>query len=72
MTSADSCRKGGIKGVGTVELEYVGRLWRMDCDSLLMPVLVMGNCYGSRMGYYGSILFKTNGRGGEGGQERLR
>ena len=38
MTSADSCRMGGIEGVGTVELEYVGRLLRMGCDFLLMPV----------------------------------
>ena len=28
MTSADSCRMGGIEDVGTVGLEYVGRLLR--------------------------------------------
>ena len=39
MTSADSCRMGGIEGVGTVDLDYLGRLLRMGCDSLLMPVL---------------------------------
>ena len=29
MTSANSCRMGGIEDVGTVELECVGRLLRM-------------------------------------------
>ena len=29
MTSADSCRMGGIDDVGTVRLEYVGRLLSM-------------------------------------------
>ena len=29
MTSADSCRMGEIEDVGTVGLEYVGRLLRM-------------------------------------------
>ena len=38
MTSADSCRMGGIEGVGKVELEYAGRLLRMGCYSLLMSV----------------------------------
>ena len=38
MTSAGSCRMGGIEGVGKVELEYAGRLLRMGCDSLLMSV----------------------------------
>ena len=40
MMSAESCRMGGIEGVGMVELECVGRLWllRMGCDSMLMPV----------------------------------
>ena len=33
MMSADPCRMGGIEGVGMVELEYVGRLLRMGCDS---------------------------------------
>ena len=30
MTSADPCRLGGIEDVGTMELEFVGRLLRMD------------------------------------------
>ena len=38
MTSADSCKVGEIEGVGTVGLLYVGKLLRMGCDSLLMPV----------------------------------
>ena len=29
MTSADSCRMGGIEDVGTVGLKCVGRLLRM-------------------------------------------
>ena len=29
---------GGIESVGTVELEYVGRLLRMGYDSLVMSV----------------------------------
>ena len=29
MTSADSCRMGGIEDVGTVGLEYVSRLLRV-------------------------------------------
>ena len=40
-------------GVRTVELVYVGRLLRMVCDSLLMPVCGSvggGEFYGSRMG----------------------
>ena len=38
MMSADLCRMRGIEHVGTMELEYVGRLLRMGCDSLLMPL----------------------------------
>ena len=38
MTSAYSCRRGGIKGVGTMEPEYVGRLLRMGSDSVLIAV----------------------------------
>ena len=38
VTSADSCRMKEIEGVGTVELMYIGRLLRMGCDSLLMPL----------------------------------
>ena len=38
MTSADSCRMGGVEGVGMVELVYVGGLLRMGDDSLLAPV----------------------------------
>ena len=40
VTSADPCRMGGIEGVGMVEAEYVGRLLRMVCNLLLMPVCV--------------------------------
>ena len=29
MTSADSCRMGGIEDLGMVGLEYMGRLLRM-------------------------------------------
>ena len=38
FTSADPCRIKGTEGVGTVELVYVGRLLRMDDDSLLVHV----------------------------------
>ena len=38
MTSADLCRMRGTEGEGTVELVYVGRLLRMDDDSLLVHV----------------------------------
>ena len=38
MRSAETCRMGEIEGVREVELVYVGRLLRMGCDSLLMPV----------------------------------
>ena len=38
LTSADSCRMRGIEVLGTVELVYVGRLLRMNGDSLLVPV----------------------------------
>ena len=30
MKSSDSCRMGGIEDVGTVVLEYEGRLLRID------------------------------------------
>ena len=48
VTSADSCRMKEIEGVGTVELMYIGRLLRMGCDSLLMPLCgsVGGGCTG--------------------------
>ena len=38
MTSADLCRMRGTEGEVTVELVYVGRLLRMDDDSLLVHV----------------------------------
>ena len=38
MTSADSCRMGGIKGVGTMKLVCVGRLLRIGGECLLLPV----------------------------------
>ena len=69
MTSADSCRMGGIDDVGTVGLEYVGRLLRMGaifCYCLCVDLLeVRGNLCGSGMGYHGNILLKTNAGVGE-------
>ena len=38
MTSANSCRIKKIEGVELVGLVYVGKLFRMGCDSLLMHV----------------------------------
>ena len=38
MTSADSCRRREIEGVGTVELVCVGRLLRTGSDSFLLPI----------------------------------
>ena len=38
MTLTDSFRRGEIDAVKTVELVYVGRLFRKGCGSLLMPV----------------------------------
>ena len=38
MTSAGSCRMGGIEDVGTVILVCVGGLLRMGGESLLLPV----------------------------------
>ena len=38
MMSGDSCRMRGIKGVGTVNLVYVGSPLRMGSDSFLVPV----------------------------------
>ena len=38
VTSAGSCRTGKIEGVGAVELVCVGRLLRMDGESLLLLV----------------------------------
>ena len=38
MMSCDSCRMRGIKGVGTVNLVYVGSPLRMGSDSFLVPV----------------------------------
>ena len=38
VTSADPCRIKRTEGVGTVELVNVGRLLRMDDDSLLVHV----------------------------------
>ena len=45
MTSADSCRMGGIDDVGTVGLEYVGRLLRIGavfCYCLCVDMLEGG------------------------------
>ena len=38
VMSAGSCRTGKIEGVGAVVLVCVGRLLRMGCESLLLPV----------------------------------
>ena len=64
--SADSCRMGEVEGVGTVELVCVGRQLRMSCDSFVMPVCgsVGSEEPGSRMGYHGNTLLRTNGGGG--------
>ena len=80
--SADSCRMGEVEGVGTVGLVCVGRLLRMGCDSFVMPLCgsVGSGEPGSRMGYHGNILLRTNGgrRGRDrkpnfaGGRERQR
>ena len=43
---------GEVESVGMVELVCVGRLLRMGCDSFVP---------GSRMGYHGNILLRTNG-----------
>ena len=64
LTSPDSCRMGGIEGVGMVGLEYVGRMLRRmgcDCYCLCGDLLEVENLYGSRMGYHGNILLKTYG-----------
>ena len=68
--SADSCRMGEVEGVGTVELVCVGRLSRMGCDSFVMPLWgsVGSGEPGSRMGYHGNILLRTNG--GRRGRDR--
>ena len=63
MTSADCCRMGGIEDMGTVGLEYVSRLLRIGailCKCLCLDLLEVGNLYGSRMGYHGNMLLKTN------------
>ena len=80
--SADSCRMGEVEGVGMVELVCAGRLLRMGCDSFVMSVCgsVGSGEPGSRMGYHGNILLRTNGerRGRDrkpnfsGGRERQR
>ena len=69
--SADSCRMGEVEGVGTVELVCVGRQLRMSCDSFVMPVCgsVGSEEPGSRMGYHGNTLLRTNG-GGRRGRDR--
>ena len=58
MTSADSCRMGGIENVETVEA---------GPDSVLMPMCGSaggrGDLWG--MGYHGDILLKSNMGEGE-------
>ena len=68
--SADSCRMREVEGVGMVELVYFGRLLRMGCDSVVILVCrsVGSGKPGSRMGYHGNILLRTN----EGWEERQR
>ena len=68
--SADSCRMGEVEGVGMVELVCAGRLLRMGCDSFVMSVCgsVGSGEPGSRMGYHGNILLRTNG--GRRGRDR--
>ena len=68
--SADSCRMGEVEGVGMVELVCAGRLLRMGCDSFIMSVCgsVGSGEPGSRMGYHGNILLRTNG--GRRGRDR--
>ena len=71
MVSADSGRIGEVEFVGTVELVYMGKLLRLGCDSLLMPVcnlLELEGLYQGRMGYHGNIQLEN--RGGGGGEER--
>ena len=68
MVSADSGRIGEVEFVGTVELVYMGKLLRLGCDSLLMPVcnlLELEGLYQGRMGYHGNIQLENRG-GGEG------
>ena len=38
VTSAGPCKTDEIEGVGAVGLVFVGRLLRMDGESLLLPV----------------------------------
>ena len=69
---SDCSRMGEVEGVGMVELVCVGRLLRMGYDSFLMPVCgsVGSGEPGSRMGYRGHIMLRTNG-GGEAETESL-
>ena len=71
--SSDSCRMGEVEGVGMVELVCVGRLFRMGCDSFVMPVCgsVGSGEPGSGISYHGNILLRTNGGGGEAETESL-
>ena len=83
--SSDSCRMGEVEGVGMVELVCVGRLFRMGCDSFVMPVCgsVGSGEPGSGISYHGNILLRTNGGerrgrdrkpnfGGEGERQRQK
>ena len=69
MMSDDPCRMAGIEDVGTVGLDICGQTDEDGFDSLQMPVCGSvgggGNLYGSKMGYHGSILLKTNDGTGE-------
>ena len=65
MASADSCRIGGIEKVGTVELEYEDRLYRIGFDFLLMPACGSVGDAKPLWEQKENILLKFNG-----GQER--
>ena len=70
MRSAEYCRMGEIKDVGTVGRKYVGRLLRMGA----MPVCGSaggGVISGNGMGYHGNTLLKTIPGEGEAEMEGL-
>ena len=61
---------GWIEGVGMVELEYVGRLLRMGCDFLLMPVY--GSVGGGKPQWQQNGLPWKHSAKNQWGQERQR
>ena len=58
MTSADSCRMGGIEDVGTVGLKHVGRLLR--CFFWLKKVLQKQTLYFSMMPFSLNFFLPKN------------